>query len=152
MGSLPVCAWYLICSTSDVTTRRSLPLSVRSTVAYVGITAAILTVACGSSPTSPSEISISIAGTGITTYTYTSDVAPILNSDCTSCHNSARNEGGYNFTSYSGVLRAVAAGSDASPLVRVIQPSGPMYVNLSGNRAQKVQIIYDWVVNSGAAQ
>jgi len=50
------------------------------------------------------------------------------------------------------VLRAVTPSSDQSPLVRVIQPAGRMYANLSGDRNQKVQVIYDWVVNSHAAQ
>lgn len=128
-------------------------MSVRRCLATIsGILAAVFTTACGSSSTSPSQIDVTLVGTGVTTYTYTADVGPILNNDCTSCHNSSRNDGGYNFTTYAGVLRALTPGSDASPLVRAVQPSGPMYVNLSGNRTQKVQLIYDWVVNSKAAQ
>jgi hypothetical protein len=50
------------------------------------------------------------------------------------------------------VLRAVIAESDQSPLVRVTGPRGAMYPELSGNRAQKSQILYDWVVNSHAAE
>lgn len=43
---------------------------------------------CGSlSPTSPSQVSITVTGAGVSTYTYTADVAPILNADCTACHN-----------------------------------------------------------------
>ena len=97
-------------------------------------------------------MAVTITGAGVTTYTYTANVAPILNADCTRCHNSSQHDGGLNFTTYAGVLAAVAPGSDQSPLVRVIQPNGPMYVNLSGDRNQKVGIIYDWVVNSHAAQ
>jgi len=116
-------------------------------------TAALSAIACGSSsPTSPSDIGITLTGTGVTTYTYTADVAPILTRDCVSCHSGSRADAGLNFTSYAGVLRAVTPGSDQSPLVRVIQPAGPMYANLSGDRNQKVQDIYDWVVNSHAAQ
>jgi len=68
------------------------------------------------------------------------------------CHNASRHESGVNLTTYGGVMQVVTPGSDQSPLVRVVQPSGPMYVNLTGNRNQKAQIIYDWVVSSHAAQ
>jgi hypothetical protein len=114
---------------------------------------AVLVSACGgSSPTSPSTISVTVTGAGVTSYTYSADVAPILNSDCVSCHNSSRHESGVNLSTYAGVMQVVTAGSDQSILVRVVQPAGPMYGNLNGNRNQKVQIIYDWVVSSRAAQ
>jgi hypothetical protein len=109
--------------------------------------------ACGgSSPASPSSISITIAGTGVTTYTYTADVAPILMTDCVACHNASQHEAGVNLATYAGVLQVVTPGSDQSPLVRALQPAGPMYGNLTGNRNQKVQIVYDWVVSSQAAR
>jgi len=113
--------------------------------------AALVSACGGSSPTSPSSISVTVTGTGVTSYTYTADVAPILNSDCVTCHNTSRHDGGVNLTTYAGVMQVVTPGSDQSPLVRVIQPAGPMYNNLSGNRNQKVQVIYDWVVSSHAA-
>ena len=91
-------------------------------------------------------------GLGITTYTYTNDIRPILASDCTPCHGPTQQQAGYNFTTYQGVMRAVIVGSDQSPLVRATGPRGLMYPELSGNRAQKSQILYDWVVNSHAAQ
>lgn len=87
----------------------------------------------------------------MTTYTYTADIRPIMN-DCTPCHNSQQRQSGYDFTSYSGVMQAVTPGSDQSLLVQVTQPQGIMYSAFSGNRTQKAQIIYDWVVNSKAAQ
>jgi hypothetical protein len=112
-----------------------------------------LASACGgSSPTSPSSINITVTGTGVATYTYTADVAPILASDCVACHNSSQHESGVNLTTYAGVMQVVTPGSDQSTLVRVIQPAGAMYGNLSGNRNQKVQIIYDWVISSRAVQ
>jgi hypothetical protein len=117
-----------------------------------GATAAAACGGASSSPTSPSDVSITVPGTGVTTYTYTTDVRSILTSDCTRCHNSSQHEAGFDFTSYAGVQRALTAGSDQSVLVRVTQPGGLMYSELSGNRTQKVQIIYDWVVNSHAAQ
>jgi hypothetical protein len=78
------------------------------------------------------------AGLGVTTYTYTTDVRPILNSDDSSCHGNSRQESGYNFTTYQSVLRAVMAGSDQSPLVKAT--------------GSKSQILYDRVVNSRAAE
>jgi hypothetical protein len=112
---------------------------------------AVVVAACGgSSPTAPSSVSVTVTGTGVTSYTYTADVAPILNSDCVSCHNASRHDAGVNLATYAGALQVVTPGSDQSPLVRVVQPAGPMYGNLSGNRNQKVQIIYDWVVSSRA--
>ena len=116
----------------------------------------LVAIACGgSSPTSPTSLDsvpISIAGTGVTTYTYTRDIAPILAADCVSCHGNSQRQAGLNFSTYSGVLAAVTAGSESSRLVKAVQPAGPMYTALSGDRTGKVRIIYDWVVNSKAAQ
>jgi hypothetical protein len=115
----------------------------------------ILVIACGGSPSSPSNVTstpITVTGSGITTYTYTNDVRPILASDCFSCHGPSQQQNGLNFSTYSGVLPVVTAGSDQSVLVRVTQPGGLMYSMLSGDRNQKAGIIYDWVVNSKAAQ
>jgi len=91
-------------------------------------------------------------GSGITTYTYTNDVRPILATDCFSCHGPNVQQNGFNFSSYAGVLQALTPGSDTSLIVRVTQPGGLMYSMLSGDRNQKAGIIYDWVVNSKAAQ
>lgn len=104
------------------------------------------------SPTAPSDPPITITGTGATTLTYTADVQPILATDCVQCHGPAQQQAGHNFSTYAGVLRALVPGSDASRIVRVTQPGGRMYNNLTGNRNQKAGIIYDWVVNSRAAQ
>ena len=113
-------------------------------------------IACGSSsPTSPSSldsVSISVTGTGVSTYTYTANIAPILTTDCVSCHNATNKQSGVNLSTYAGVMAVVTAGSANSILVKAVQPAGPMYTNLSGSRTTKVQTIYDWVVNSKAAQ
>ena len=111
--------------------------------------------ACGSSsPTSPSSSSSATgtAATGVTTYTYATDIRPILTADCVRCHNTSQHEAGYDFTSYSGVLRALTPGSAQSILVRATSSRGVMYPELSGDRAAKSQVIYDWVVSSNAAQ
>lgn len=107
---------------------------------------------CSKSPTAPGLVPIDTTGAGVTTYTYTADIQPILASDCVSCHGSSKQESGYNFSTYAGVTRALAAGSDASAIVRATQPQGAMYTNLSGNKLVKAGIFYDWVVNSHAAQ
>ena len=113
-------------------------------------------IACsGSSPTAPanlSSVAITVMGTGVTTYTYTRDIAPILSVDCVPCHSGGSPPVGLNFSSFSGVLAAVTVGSQDSLLVKAVQPAGTMYAALSGNRTAKVQMIYDWVVNSKAAQ
>lgn len=112
--------------------------------------------ACGgggsvSAPTPLGPVPITAAGTGVTTYTYTNDVRSIL-SDCTPCHNSSQRQSGFDFSSYSGVMQAVTPGSDQSLLVQVTQPQGIMYTAFTGDRTQKAGVIYDWVVNSKAAQ
>ena len=127
------------------------PRSSRLLVLFLSIAAGL--AACGSkSPTSPSSTAITVTGTGATTLTYTNNVQPILAADCVQCHGPSRQDGGYNLSTYSGVMRAVTAGSDTSLLVRVTQPGGLMYGNLSGNRTSKAGTIYDWVVNSKAVQ
>jgi hypothetical protein len=114
---------------------------------------ALTGIACGSSsPSAPSSTPVTVTGTGATTLTYTTDVQPILSADCVRCHGASQQSGGYNLSTYAGVLRALTAGSDSSSLVRVTQPGGLMYSNLSGNRTTKAGVIYDWVVNSKAAQ
>jgi len=112
-----------------------------------------LTIACGGgSPTSPSNVAITVTGTGATSVTYTANVQSIFASDCVPCHGPSQRQAGYDFSTYAGALKALTPGSDQSMLVRVTQPNGLMYVNFSGNRSQKAGIIYDWVVNSKAAQ
>jgi len=131
---------------------RSGSLVIRRFLLVAPLIAALVSACGGSSPTSPSSITVTVTGTGVTNYTYTADVAPILNSDCVACHSASRHDGGVNLSTYAGVMQVVTPGSDQSLLVRVVQPAGPMYGNLSGNRNQKVQLIYDWVVSSRAAQ
>lgn len=112
----------------------------------------MIVAACSQSPTSPSNTTITVTGAGIATYTYAGQVQPILSADCVTCHGPSRRESGVDLSTYAGVLKVLTVGSDASTLVRVTQPGGLMYGNLSGNRTQKAGIIYDWVVNSKAAQ
>ena len=115
-----------------------------------------LSAACAAngtgSPTSPSLATSTSSALGVTTCTYTTDVRPILNSDYISCHGNSRQEKGYNFTTYQGVLRAMIAGSDRSPLIKATGSRGILYGELSLDLAQKSQILYDWVVNSRAAE
>jgi hypothetical protein len=110
-----------------------------------------LAAACGGSG-SPTGPSASVTGTGVTTYTYTTDIRPIMSADCTSCHNASQRDGGYDFSTYAGVLRAASAGQAASPIVVQTRPGQVMYAHLSGDRTHKAEVIYDWVVNSNVAQ
>lgn len=117
--------------------------------------AAVITIGCnknsGSSPTTPTPVVISNPGAGVKTYTYTTNIQPIL-TDCLPCHGPTIQNGTYNFSTYAGVLRALVPGSDQSRIVQMTQPNGAMYLNMSGDRFAKSGIIYDWVVNSNAAQ
>lgn len=132
---------------------------VRRTLAVqvsLGVVVLLFAAACGgggsvSAPTTLGPVPITAPGTGVTTYTYTNDIRPIMN-DCTSCHNSRQRQSGFDFTTYSGVMQAVTPGSDQSLLVQVTQPQGIMYPAFTGDGTQKAKIIYDWVVNSKAAQ
>jgi hypothetical protein len=126
--------------------RRTLPLLAA---------AAMLCAACGGSPISPSNAPTYAPAqdpAGATSLTYSKDIQPILAADCTACHSASRRDGGYDFTSYAGVLRAVTAGSAQSPLVRATQSNGTMYRNFRGSAAQKAETIRRWVVDFGAAQ
>jgi hypothetical protein len=40
-------------------------------------------------------------------YTYSKSVAPIMTTWCTGCHNASNSGGGYNLTTYSGVVSAI---------------------------------------------
>lgn len=121
--------------------------------AFVAV--AILSVACGGSPTSPSNIP-TYAPTqdpaSATSLTYTRDIQPILSADCTSCHNASQRGGGYDLTSYIGVMQAVAPGNAQSPLVRATQSNGVMYRNFRGSASAKSDTIRRWVVDFSAAQ
>jgi hypothetical protein len=120
--------------------------------AAAGVLVLTMAWACGGSVTSPSSTAITIKGSGVTTYTYTTNIQPILASDCVSCHGPSQQQDGFNFSSYAGVLRALTPGSEDSLIIHVTQPGGLMYGNLSGDRNGKAGTIYDWIVNSGAAQ
>jgi hypothetical protein len=95
-------------------------------------------------------VAVTITGTGATTFTYAT-VQPIFASDCVSCHGPSQKQAGVDLSSFSGVSKVLSAGNKQSTVVLVTQPGGLMYSMLSGNRDQKAGMIYDWVVNSGAA-
>jgi hypothetical protein len=114
-----------------------------------------LVAACGGSPTTPdtTETSGPVPDSAhATSLTFTADVQPILSNDCVPCHGGARAQNGYDFTSYTGVMRAVTAGSASSLLVRVTQPGGLMYQEFRGSAAAKAETIRRWVVDFKAAQ
>jgi hypothetical protein len=133
--------------------------------------AAALFTACGggtNSPTSPTAVHVPPTTTTTTTTTasggtppssatsttlaYLNDVKPILDSDCVLCHNPQLHENNVDLSTYSSVMRVVQAGNANSLLVRVTRSNGIMYVNLTGDRAAKSELIRGWVVNNAAAQ
>lgn len=118
---------------------------------------AVVAAGCGgssgmASPTGPSSVSATITDSGVSTYTYAADVRPILTADCVQCHGPSQRQAGVDLSSYAGVMQVSAAGNASSILILVTQPGGAMYGQLSGNRNAKAATIYDWVVNSKAAQ
>ena len=105
----------------------------RSKRRWIGILGIVLLPAalelwgCGggvSSPTAPSN-SITVSDpSSATSLTYGANIAPILASDCTYCHSSSNRSGGYDLSSYSGVLRTLAPGNANSLLIQVTRPGG----------------------------
>jgi hypothetical protein len=128
------------------------PIARRRTVtiifATVGFCAALIS-ACGggSSPTAPDTTGPVQDPATATSLTFAQDVQPILNNDCVSCHGSSRQEAGFDFRTYSGVMRAVAPISNAAILVRATQPGGIMYQEFRGSAAAKAETIRRWVVD-----
>lgn len=126
-----------------------------ATVAFAIVTL-LVAASCGGgsgSPTGPSGSSITVADPSTaTSITYTNNIAPILQSDCTMCHNSSSRSGGYDFTSYAGVMRAVVPGNPQSRLVVVTQPGGLMYGMFGSTPTEKSATIRRWVVDFSAAQ
>jgi cytochrome c len=112
--------------------------------------------ACRYATTSPTTASSpqtpSASASGSTTLTYTTDVAPILASDCVRCHGPSIRQAGIDLSTYAGVLHVVSPGDANSLLVLATQPNGLMYGQFSGNRSAKSTTIRDWVVSSKAAQ
>ena len=104
------------------------------------------------SPTGPDTPAPTQNPATATSLTFSADVQPILNNDCVSCHGGSRQEKGYDFRTYSGVMRAVTAGSASSILVRVTQSGGLMYPEFRGNASAKAETIRRWVVDFNAAQ
>ena len=129
--------------------------------------AAITFAACGggsgvdtapSTVTAPSTSATTpTTATGGTTSTsatlaYNQDVKSILDSDCVMCHGANIHENNVRLDSYANVMRVVTAGSANSLLVRETRPGAAMYVNFSGDRAAKSDLIRSWVVNTNAAE
>lgn len=106
----------------------------------------------GSSPTAPSS-SITVSDpSGATSLTYSANIAPILASDCTFCHNSSNHNGGVDLSNYAGVLRTLTPGNANSLLIQVTRPGGLMYSNFRSSPAEKAATIQKWIVDFAATQ
>jgi hypothetical protein len=112
--------------------------------------------ACRYATTAPSTTdtttTTTTTSTSATALTYTTDVAPILNSDCVRCHGGSNRQAGVDLSTYQNVMREVTAGNAGSILILVTQSGGLMFSQLSGNRLVKATTIHDWIVSSNAAQ
>jgi hypothetical protein len=106
----------------------------------------------GSSPTAPSS-SITVSNpSNATSLTYGANIAPILASDCTFCHNGSNHNGGVDLSTYAGVLRTLTPGNSNSLLIQVTRPGGLMYSNFRSSPAEKAATISRWIVDFNAAQ
>jgi hypothetical protein len=74
------------------------------------------------------------------------DLAPFFATDCFQCHGNGRSFGGYAMDTFPQVMRDVRPGDAASKLVVTTQPSGSMYQYFSGDRLQKADLVFNWVV------
>ncbi|MEQ1899050.1 MAG: hypothetical protein ABL971_16920 [Vicinamibacterales bacterium] len=86
------------------------------------------------------------------TVAYRQDLKPIFDADCLRCHSGSRPDGNYAMTTYTQVMRAVAAGNDRSVLVRITQRGGSMYRYWSGSAQSKADLVRTWVVSNAAAE
>jgi len=110
---------------------------------------------CGGSASSPTAPSSSITVSdpaSATSLTYSANIAPILASDCTYCHNSSNRNGNVYLTSYTGVLRTLTPGNANSLLIQVTRPGGLMYSNFRSTPAEKAAAIRKWIVDFNATQ
>jgi hypothetical protein len=60
--------------------------------------------------------------------------------------------GNYSMTTYANVMRDVQPGNANSRLVTTTQPNGSMYRYWTGNRANKANMVYQWIVSNNAQQ
>lgn len=90
-----------------------------------------------------------------TRITFIADIQPILAADCVRCHSGLHPAAERDYTTYAGVMQVVMPGSANSRIVRMTQPNGAMFQNLSGTlaeRLQKAETIRRWVVEFAAAE
>jgi hypothetical protein len=80
------------------------------------------------------------------------DLQPFFATDCFQCHGNGNTFGGYAMNTYPQVMRDVRPGDAASRLVVDTQPSGSMYRYFSGDRQQKADLIFNWVVVNNAQE
>lgn len=102
--------------------------------------------------TATTSTSTSTSTTSPSALTYTTDIQPVLASDCVSCHGPSTRAAGYDLSTYALVMRTVTPGSANSLLILVTRSGGLMYSQLHGNRSQRATTISDWIVKANAAQ
>jgi cytochrome c553 len=110
------------------------------------------TAPSSTTPASTGSSSSAPSGASPSSLTYTTDVRPILASDCVSCHGPSTRAAGIDLSTYAAVMRTVTPGNSNSLLILVTRSGGLMYGQLRGNRSQKAATIADWIVKANAAQ
>ena len=93
----------------------------------------------------------------LTPLTYTTDIKPILDANCVSCHSGGTPAGSYDLSTYSGIL---GNGTDATPNAIAGDESSELIVRINGNMNSflgsgadsKISIITRWVVSDSLKQ
>jgi hypothetical protein len=85
-------------------------------------------------------------GCDTTTFTYSGVISGIISSNCLGCHNSSSKGGGYDFSTYSGLVASITAGR---LMGSITQQSGYFAMPVSGKLSNcDISLIRQWV-NAG---
>jgi hypothetical protein len=83
--------------------------------------------------------------------TFKTDIAPLLNSSCTGCHNANKKKAGVDVSSYDGIMKIVKANeADKSKLVKSVSGTGAKLMPpKKGLSDKQIDVIKAWI-NAGA--
>jgi hypothetical protein len=83
--------------------------------------------------------------------TFKTDIAPLLNSSCTGCHNANKKKAGVDVSSYDAVMKIVKANeADKSRLVKSVSGTGAKLMPpKKGLSDKQIDVIKAWI-NAGA--
>ena len=131
----------------------------------IGLWLAVVTGGCGDGPTpvAPSVVlpdsstsgasgSTAAAPGSASTVGYTDDIKPILDADCTRCHNTLNHNANVDLSSYAAVLRTLRPGDANSVLIQATRTGGSMSGEWRGSAAAKAELVRRWIVDFNASQ